>query len=153
MARSLAGPRHTALVVAHPLARHGRVVSSHELLRIGLLRILAAGWLCLITVIRWPAEHGEQEDGGRSNETVIADEDRQNCTSGPSHEEARMLTPASVARTFSEFRASTIAAAPDGCSRTPRAKPLEALERVSYFDTLMRLRSRRPAPRRALHRI
>ena len=64
-----------------------------------------------------------------------------------------MLTPASVARTFSDFRASTIAVAPDGSSRTPRAKPLEAPERVSYFDTLMRLRSRRPAPRRAFHRI
>jgi hypothetical protein len=118
-----------------------------------LLRILAAGGLCLITVIRWPAEHGEQEDGGRSNETVIADEDRQNCTSGPSHEEACMLTPASAARTFSDFRSNTIAAASDGSSRTPRAKPLEAPERVSYFDTLMRLRNRRPAPGRAFRRI
>ena len=83
----------------------------------------------------------------------VADEDMKNRASGPSHEEARMPTPVSAVRTFSEFRAITIAVAADGSSRTSRAKPLEALQHASYFDTLMRLRNRRPAPRRAFRRI
>jgi hypothetical protein len=84
----------------------------------------------------------------------VADEDMKNRASGPSHKEACMLTPASAARSFSDFRASTIAVVTDDSSRTPRAKPLEALDRASYFDTLMRLRSgRRPAPRRAFRPI
>ena len=64
-----------------------------------------------------------------------------------------MLTPASAARTFPDFRSNAIAAATDNSARAQRAQPVEAPEHASYFDTLMRLRNRRPAPRRAFRRI
>lgn len=65
-----------------------------------------------------------------------------------------MLTLASAARTFSGFTATAtaIAAAIDDAARSPHAQPREMRDHVSYFDTLMRLRCRRPTPRRASRR-
>jgi hypothetical protein len=83
----------------------------------------------------------------------VADEDMKNRASGPSHKEACMLTPASAARTFPDFRSNAIAAATDNSAHAQHSRPLEAPEHASYFDTLMRLRNRRPAPRRAFRRI
>jgi len=63
-----------------------------------------------------------------------------------------MLTLASAARSFSDFSATAIAAAADDASRSPHAQPRETLDHASYFETLMRLRCRRPAPHRASRR-
>ena len=68
------------------------------------------------------------------------------------HEEARTLTLASAARSFSDFTAAAIAAATDDSSHAPHAQPRDALDQVSYFETLMQLRCRRPAQRRASRR-
>ncbi len=63
-----------------------------------------------------------------------------------------MLTPASAARSFSDFPANTLAAATDDCSRSQHAQSLDAPDHVSYFDAIMRLRGRRPITRRASRR-
>jgi hypothetical protein len=65
-----------------------------------------------------------------------------------------MLTLASAARSFSDITATAtaIAAAADDSSQSLHAQPRETLDHVSYFDTLMRLRCRRPTPRRASRR-
>ena len=63
-----------------------------------------------------------------------------------------MLTLASAARSFSDFTATAIAAATDDSSQSLHAQPRDALDHVSYFETLMRLRCRRPAPHRASRR-
>jgi hypothetical protein len=67
-----------------------------------------------------------------------------------------MLTLASAARSFSDITATAtataIAAAADDSSQSLHAQPRETLDHVSYFDTIMRLRCRRPTPRRASRR-
>jgi len=63
-----------------------------------------------------------------------------------------MLTLAFAARSFSDFTAAAIAAATDDSSYSLPAQPRDALDHVSYFDTLMQLRCRRPAQRRASRR-
>ena len=63
-----------------------------------------------------------------------------------------MLTLASTARRFSDFSAITVAAAADDAARSAHAQPRDAMDHVSYFETLMRLRCRRPSPRRASRR-
>jgi hypothetical protein len=65
-----------------------------------------------------------------------------------------MLTLASAARSFSDITATATAtaAAADDSSQSLHAQPRETLDHVSYFDTLMRLRCRRPTPRRASRR-
>ncbi len=63
-----------------------------------------------------------------------------------------MLTLASKARRFSDFSATAIVAAADDAARSAHAQPRDAMDQMSYFETLMQLRCRRPAPRRASRR-
>jgi hypothetical protein len=63
-----------------------------------------------------------------------------------------MRTLASTARRFSYFPAAAIAAADGEVLRSAHARLRDAMDHVSYFETLMRLRCRRPAPRRAARR-
>jgi hypothetical protein len=132
-----------------------RVLSSHEVLRIGLVRIFVAGGLWLNLIVRWLAEHGEYEKRRaiRTRQWPPTKDETKIARRARFAEEARMLTTASAARSFSDFLAKPIAAAADVSLRYRPAQSLEAPDYASYFDTIMRLSVRRPIPRRASRRI
>jgi hypothetical protein len=119
-----------------------------------LVRIFAPDVLCLTFIVRWFAEHG----GTRKVASALGQKQWLPAKTGTiarpgvSQEEARMLTLAYAARSFSDFTAAAIAAATDDASRSPHTQPRETRDHASYFDTLMRLRCRRLTPRRAPRR-
>ncbi len=62
-----------------------------------------------------------------------------------------MLTAVPAARSFSEFTLSHPPAAAEDTAHAPHAQWPEASDQASYFDTIMRLRCRRPLSRCRLH--
>lgn len=58
-----------------------------------------------------------------------------------------MLTPVSTARSFSEFLPDHSPATTDDPVHIHPSQRSETLDQVSYFDTIMRVRCRRPIRR------
>jgi hypothetical protein len=62
-----------------------------------------------------------------------------------------MLTPAPAAHSFSEFLLDRTSAAADESAHAQQAPWTEVSDNLSYFDAIMRLRSRRPITRCRRH--
>lgn len=78
---------------------------------------------------------------------AVAGEDTCGASGLPEIQEACMLTPAPAARSFSEFLLGRAPVIVDESAHAQQPQWHDASDKLSYFDAIMRQRSRRPITR------